>query len=408
MTTNNRQAIPDLHIPPSNNTVQVSIINTTSTIRGAKTADFFGPPIRGHDWLAAPAFSFLIQHQSNKDGTRNLLFDLGIRKDWWNLSPALLSHIKPEGWVLDVKKSVHEILKETSFDISTIEAIIWSHHHFDHAGDMSTFGPNTALVVGPDFTKHLLPGYPASQNSFLLESDYSGRELVELDFNQSRKWKASQIGQVPAIDYFGDGSFYLLDTPGHAIGHICGLARVTAGGSDGDEDSFILMAGDAFHHAGEIRPSSLMPLPREAAPFEALLPGKPQMGPFYAAAGSTLCCSSGNGQGAARWHYDADEAVRTIGKLQEFDAQENILVVAAHDESLLNVVEFFPATAHGFVKQGWVKKARWRFLWDFVGAVACDEGEVMKLNVGGLEGERGTGVLREEPNIHNEYIIDSE
>ncbi len=31
----------------------------------------------------------------------------------------------------------------------------------------------------------------------------------------------------PAVDYFGDGSFLPLDGPGHAIGHLCGLARTT-------------------------------------------------------------------------------------------------------------------------------------------------------------------------------------
>lgn len=39
---------------------------------------------------------------------------------------------------------------------------------------------------------------------------------------------------------FGDGSFYLLEAPGHATGHMCGLARTTA-----DPPLFVFMGADA-------------------------------------------------------------------------------------------------------------------------------------------------------------------
>lgn len=47
-----------------------------------------------------------------------------------------------------------------------------SHWHFDHIGDMSKFPPSVDIVVGPGFTDNLLPGYPANQDSALLETDY--------------------------------------------------------------------------------------------------------------------------------------------------------------------------------------------------------------------------------------------
>lgn len=82
-------------------------------------------------------------------------------------------------------------------------------------------------------------------------------------------------------------------------------------------------------------------------------------------------------------HLDAEEAVRTIEKLQQADAHENILMVAAHDESLLDIVDFFPKKANDFMKKDWVKAARWRFLIDFARAVG-HEGE--------LSGKRDWGV----------------
>lgn len=47
-----------------------------------------------------------------------------------------------------------------------------SHHHFDHIGDPSRFPPTTDLVVGPGFSKCIMPGYPKELNSEILESDY--------------------------------------------------------------------------------------------------------------------------------------------------------------------------------------------------------------------------------------------
>ena len=211
--------LPELGIPPSPHTVDVSIINTGATIRGIPTRLLVAPQIKGHDWLALPVFSFLVQHPGLN---RSLLFDLGIRKDWENLSPALLSHLHTLGWTLHVDKDVRAILDEGAVDSNSIEAVIRSHHHFDHVGNPNTFGPNTSLIVGPGFKEKLLPEYPANPSSTMLESDYAHRELIELNFDTgtsgSHTYKPLPIGRLRALDYFNDGSFYLIDAPGHAIG----------------------------------------------------------------------------------------------------------------------------------------------------------------------------------------------
>jgi len=64
-----------------------------------------------------------------------------------------------------------------------------------------------------------------------------------------------------------------------------------------------------------------------------------------------------------------DEAERTLLKVQEADAKEEVLVIMAHDNSALDVVDFFPKYANDFVEKGWVKALRWRFLKDFEGDV---------------------------------------
>lgn len=351
---------PDLNIPASSNTVDISIINTTATIKGVDTWKFLQPSIPGHEWLAVPCFSVLIHHPILN---RTIVFDLGIRKDWWNYSPSLIARFNAGSYSIKVEKGVREILDEHGIDTKNIEAVVWSHWHFDHVGDPSTFDTTTALIVGPGFKENLLPGYPTNPSSSIRETDYADRELRELSFTDS----GTTIGRFAAVDYFGDGSFYFLDAPGHAVGHICGFARVKS-----DPDSFVFLGGDAAHHGGEFRPSAYLPLPGSITPhpftdepapfcpgalFDAILPDGDRTQPFYRP--STLFGIQ----------HDAEEAGRTISKLQEVDVADNVLVVLAHDESLLDVVEFFPQKANDFVEKEWVRQCRWRFLKDFASVV---------------------------------------
>ena len=94
--------------------------------------------------------------------------------------------------------------------------------------------------------------------------------------------------------------------------------------------------------------------------FNDLLPGGDKTKPFLEISDLP------DGKSVA---HDVVEAVRTIGKVQEVDAREEILVVMAHDGSLLDVVDFFPKDANGFVEKGWVDRGRWGFLKDFREAV---------------------------------------
>lgn len=53
-------------------------------------------------------------------------------------------------------------------------------------------------------------------------------------------WKPLEGLWPRTHDFFGDGSFYLLDAPGHLLGHMMGLARTA-------QDEYIVMGGDACH-----------------------------------------------------------------------------------------------------------------------------------------------------------------
>jgi hypothetical protein len=59
------------------------------------------------------------------------------------------------------------------------------------------------------------------------------------------------------------------------------------------------------------------------------------------------------------------EALESIVKFQEFDANMDVFTVIAHDLSLIGVVDLFPATANAWKEKGWAEKGRWEFLKEF-------------------------------------------
>ncbi|KAK4228706.1 beta-lactamase-like protein [Podospora fimiseda] len=362
---------PPLNIPPSHSTVSISAINTTSQIHNVQSSLFITPPIPGLTYLPAPIYCFLIHHPASNT---HLLFDLGIRKDFHNLSPNIYSRIKNLNWNLTVEKDVPTTLEENGMSLNTIDGVIWSHSHFDHTGDMSLFHSKTKLIVGRGFMREMMPGYPSDLESEILESDYKGREVVQVDFEKA----GLKIGRFDAVDWFNDGSFYLLDSPGHAVGHLCALGRV-------GENKFVFLAGDAFHYPGEIRPSKWLSIPEDIQPspfggsgscpgriFDQILKreGREEGKAFYSPARVEKKEES--------FHLNVDELVKTVEKIQEMDCQGNVLVCAAHDESLLmGGIELFPeGKLDGFWEKGWIEKVRWRFLRDFGKSVGREcEGE---------------------------------
>lgn len=366
-------ASTDVIIPESTSTVDIHIIDSTSWIKGIPTSFFMEPEIKGHDIVAAGAFSFLIEHQST--GTK-LLFDLGVRKDWENLSAKIADRIKENGWTVTVEKGVADVLKDGGVEPESINSIIWSHYHWDHTGDPSTFPHSTELVVGPGFKEAFTPAYPANQDSPVLESDYAGRSLREISFDSKL-----EIGGYKAFDYFGDGSFYLLESPGHAIGHMCALARTSASPS-----TFIFLGGDCAHHSGEYRPSPSNPLPSTLSPspiphlHPTTCPGSLfiPVHRLYDPANRTNATDTPTSEPfyliAAAGADDVTQARESVKKLSNFDGREDVFMMIAHDAHVRDIVRCFPeGKANDWKKQGWKEKAMWRFLADFEQAVGEKE-----------------------------------
>jgi hypothetical protein len=123
---------PELNIPESNQTVDVSIIDTTSYVRGIPAALFMAPAMKGFDALNACCYAFLIKHNNPDKRSKydQLVFDLGVRKDWENGPASIVNRMKEGNVTIEVEKNVVDILRENGDDPARIGGIIWSHYHF--------------------------------------------------------------------------------------------------------------------------------------------------------------------------------------------------------------------------------------------------------------------------------------
>jgi hypothetical protein len=114
---------PSLSLPVSSSTVNVQAVDTTLRLY-VKSDNFLNPVIPGHEIYNCPTMAFLISNQSTG---RQVLFDAGGRKDYWNYSPFIAgrfaSGVNVKGMRCD--QGVDEVLKDAGVNLEGIEGVIW-------------------------------------------------------------------------------------------------------------------------------------------------------------------------------------------------------------------------------------------------------------------------------------------
>lgn len=188
-----------------------------------------------------PTMSWVIEHKAMR---KRVLFDLGIRKDIENYTPGIFHRLRNVIRV-EVQQDVAESLTQQCIDPRTeIDAVIFSHLHWDHIGNPNQLGPQTKFYIGPG-AAHLICGpdsYPSNPDSWYDSQLLPRDRMVELPFaGDNCFWKP--FGPFPeAHDFFDDGSLYIINAPGHCPGHINLLAHISEG--------WVLLAGDSSHDVG--------------------------------------------------------------------------------------------------------------------------------------------------------------
>ncbi|KAK7055319.1 Metallo-beta-lactamase superfamily protein [Favolaschia claudopus] len=344
----------DFDIPPSNATVDLRVFNVANMTLLNDTHAFILPTLPGHQSVEYPMYSFLLEHKTS--GTR-MMFDLGIRQDPENTPPSASFYITEGIAKFEPYKDVTQLLQNGGIDLASINAVIWSHAHFDHVGDMSKFPNSTNLIIGPATDTSVYPGNP---NATLQASDFAGHDIVKVDFASSKLI----FGGLKAVDHFGDGSLYLVDTPGHVAGHLTALARVTP-------TSFVVLGGDAFHHAGQARPRPLFqknfPCPahvleetKTSISTEFFWSPGSRIGSFDILSRAQALLSISNLPDSV--YSDPIKASVSLDKITSFDADPDFFIVAAHDISIRSAIPYFPEYINDWKASGVKERSVWAFV----------------------------------------------
>jgi len=94
-----------------------------------------------------PSLCFLIKHISpSTNKTTNLVFDLGLKRDFSGYTAAQQHHIS-QRQPTSTSPDTAESLRNGGVELGDIEVVVLSHVHWDHVGTPSDF-PNATFVVG--------------------------------------------------------------------------------------------------------------------------------------------------------------------------------------------------------------------------------------------------------------------
>ncbi|KAF7798134.1 hypothetical protein EIP86_009349 [Pleurotus ostreatoroseus] len=264
------------------------------------------------EYLDVPSFCFLVSHPTKG----HAMFDLGIRKDGKGHPPAthqLVSRLNTK-----CERDAADILQSGGVEPADIDVIIYSHLHWDHVGDPARFTA-AEFVLGADALALLSSAYPTNASSPYMALP-AGRRAHYTHFTAARDH--AQLALAPfgpfacAVDLYGDGSFYLVDAPGHLPGHLIAAARVAPG-------AFVFLGGDACHNRACYAPPEGEE-PRVVAAFI----------------------------------HDSPEAARdTVGRLRRLErAYENAVIVLAHEREREGEMPMFPEALNGWVEEEVRKK----------------------------------------------------
>jgi hypothetical protein len=171
------------------------------------------------------------------------------------------------------------------------------------------------------------------------------------------------------------------------------LARVTA-----NPTTFVLLAGDTFHNAAEVRPS---PDLNKKYPVPASILSSSQSSisrEFFVSPLDTTDLSNRTIPflDVASVGFNSDPVRTKVSQfdVQVFDVDEDILVVSAHDPSYEGLLEMFPkGSLNDWKEKGWKGRGVWQF------GNATSPAFVLGLKPVENEGTREGGTGRGESNL---------
>ncbi|KAL3485854.1 beta-lactamase-like protein [Aspergillus germanicus] len=276
-----------MELPTTEAHVQVLLLNG-----GSMTAEYHklhagerATEFRMYNW------SFLIRHEKQH---RDVLWDLGMSSDLDDFPPVIANGPILSAAVHGPLESLKaQIARRSGITADQLDTIILSHAHFDHCRPVRNTFPNATVFFGPGTAEYCAPGHLANPSS-----PWDGRYF---DPNRAtERWETLKGPWVPfgpfdrAMDFFGDGSFWVIQAPGHMPGNLCACARVETG-------EWVLLGSDCCHS-------------------RAILDGSKDFGTFQMPDGSTFCL-----------HTDVSAARDTLARMRILEKELGVHIALAHD-----------------------------------------------------------------------------
>lgn len=173
---------------------------------------------KGWKWRRYYAVFLLVSHPVKG----SFLVDTGYSQDFFDATRwgmGLLSR-----WMLPATLDQHHdaagVLRSCGVDPETVRSIFITHFHADHISGLKRF-PNARFIARCSAWSHL-----ASLSAWRKSQELFFPALMPIDFEQRADWveetdftvSSSILPGFRSFDFWGDGSMFLVDLPGHAIG----------------------------------------------------------------------------------------------------------------------------------------------------------------------------------------------
>lgn len=190
------------------------------------SAMFRGGPRESREF---PSGVFLFD---GSDG-RRVLFDTGYAPGAWRTGWRGAAYRRLLPPKVEPGDDIARQLAEDGVDPSSITHVVLSHLHPDHIGGIARFPTAIFVMTAGQRSSLVAPRLRAGILTGLLPDWFDDATRIVLD---DEAFQVTDIGGIAlrGADLFGDGSYVVVDLPGHADGHIGALV-----------DGRVLLAGDA-------------------------------------------------------------------------------------------------------------------------------------------------------------------
>ena len=186
------------------------------------------------DMVTVPSLCFLLRHSVRQE---TFVFDLGAHKDWATLDADLAKVVRESGSDMFVPQDVQDSLRKGGLAPTDITHVCISHIHIDHVGNPVPYA-NATYLVGAG--ARALPDPSTGHTQASSNALFAALPQDRVRYLDPATWPP--LGPFPhALDFYGDGSLYVVDAPGHLPGHVNVLARTSADGG------WVYLAGDSAH-----------------------------------------------------------------------------------------------------------------------------------------------------------------